>query len=151
MKKLQRIKEKSVHKQFAQYMKMQYPDVTFRTDFAAGSKMTMIQAVQHKELQSDKSYPDVFIAEPRGGYHGLYLELKRDREEVYTKDGRFKVKMVAVYKTIKGIKVRVGQYDHIAEQAKMIDKLNRKGYKALFACGFDHARQTVDEYLKLVA
>lgn len=58
-------KEAILHQQVCQYLRMQYPDVIFRTDFAAGVKMTMGQAVRHKKLQSGKAYPDLFIAEPR--------------------------------------------------------------------------------------
>ncbi len=123
-------KEKTIHRHLAEYLKLQYPGVIFRTDFSAGCKMTIGQAVQHKALQSGSAYPDVFIAEARHGYHGLYLELKRDVKEVFKKDGSLL------------------SNPHIREQAAMMDRLNKKGYKALFACGFLHAKRVVDEYLK---
>jgi len=125
-----RSKEKNIHQQVATYLKLQYRDVIFRTDFAAGIKMTIGQAKQHKNLQSCSKYPDVFIAEPRKGFHGLFLELKRSVEEIYKKDMTFR------------------KNDHVAEQAAMLERLTKLGYKACFACGFDHAKKIIDDYLK---
>lgn len=128
---LPRPKEDSVHMIVAKYLKLQYPGIVFRTDFAAGIKMTMGQAVKHKKLQSEDKYPDLFIAEPRGGYHGLYLEIKRDIHELQNKNGTPK------------------KSEHLDGQRAMLQKLNKKGYRARFAAGFDHARQLIDEYLSL--
>ena len=124
-----RSKEKNIHKQVTVYLKLQYPKLIFRTDFSAGARMTIGQAVQHKQLQSGSGYPDLFIAKACKGFHGLFLELKRDVGEVFKKDGSLKAG------------------DHITEQAAMIERLNILGYKALFACGFDHAKRVIDEYL----
>lgn len=145
-KKLPR--EKGVHSQTAVYLRLQYPDVIFRTDYAAGMKLTAGQAAVHKSLQSDRSYPDLYVAEARHGYHGLYIELKRDRSEIMNKNGLYKKKIVQVYKKIGGKKVRVSSYDHIDEQRKMLDRLNKKGYKAVFGCGFFEIKNIIDEYLK---
>jgi hypothetical protein len=141
-------KESSIHKQVANYLKLQYPNIIFRTDFSAGARMSIGQASIHSGLQSDKSYPDLFIAKPCNGYHGLYLELKRDVSEIFKKDMTLKRKMIPIYKRLKGVLLRVGEYDHIGEQAKMIQRLNELGYHALFACGFEHAKKAIDEYLK---
>lgn len=122
--------EKNVHRQFTEYLKYQYPKLIFRTDFAAGIKMTIGQAVQHKNLQSDPGFPDVFIAEPRPGYHGLFIELKRSHGDVYKRDGSFVANR------------------RIQAQARMLERLNRLGYKALFACGFDQAKAEADKYLR---
>lgn len=120
-----------MHLLIAVYLKLQYPAITFRTDFAAGIKMTMGQAVKHKKLQSEDKYPDLFIAEPRGGYCGLFLEIKRDVHELLNKNGSFK------------------KSDHLDGQRAMLQKLNKKGYRARFAAGFDHAKQLIDQYLSL--
>lgn len=124
------IKEESLHIQVATYLKYQYPDVIFRSDFAAGIKMTMGQAVKHKRMQHGKSYPDLFIAEPRNGFSGMYLELKKDFSEVYKKDGSLR------------------DIEHIQEQQKMLWTLQKKGFVAVFACGFNDAKSLIDEYLK---
>ena len=54
--------ESNMHMQLAQYIRLQYPQVLFHTDFAAGIKMTMGQAVKNKQLQSGRGWPDLFIA-----------------------------------------------------------------------------------------
>lgn len=137
-------KEASVHYQVAQYLKLQYPDVIFRTDFSAGVKMTMGQAIKHKTLQSGRAYPDLFVAKviksdgiggklsitsPDAGYSGLFLELKRPGTRLRTKTGRWAT-------------------EHIAEQAEILEKLRQEGYKAEFAVGFEEAKAIIDEYLK---
>lgn len=121
--------EKSIHKQVATYLKLQYPKVIFRTDFAAGCKMSIGQAVAHKSLQSGPGYPDLFIALPSRVYHGLFIELKKDISEVWRKD------------------LLMVKNEHIKEQAAMLQKLRNLGYEATFAFGFDHARKIIDDYL----
>lgn len=126
-----RPKEEDVHSQVAKYLKLQYPKVLFRTDFAAGLRMTIGQAVKHKKIQQGRAWPDLFIAHPAAGYHGLFLELKRDISEIVNKNGSLK------------------NSDHLDEQRAMIAHLNNIGYKAVFACGFDHAKKVIDEYLNM--
>lgn len=121
--------EKIVHKQICTYLAMQYKDVIFRTD-AAGIRLTIGQAKQMKCLQSPGAYPDLFIAEPRNGYHGLYLEIKKDRGTIYNKKGELRASM------------------HIQDQKGMIERLRGKGYRANFACGFNEAKEIIDKYLK---
>lgn len=128
---LPRPKEESIHRMVAEYVKIQYPKVIFRTDFAAGIRMTIGQAVKHKRLQSSDKYPDLFLAEPRGGYAGLYLELKRDQDEVYTKKGQYR------------------EDEHIKGQREMLQKLRDKGYMACFGLGFLDAKTIVDHYMQL--
>jgi hypothetical protein len=123
-------KEETIHAQVVKYLKLQYPKVLFRTDFAAGIKMTIGQAVKHKKLQQSRAWPDLFIAKPANGYSGLFLELKRDVSEIFKKNGDLVTD------------------SHVQEQAALIKQLNELGYKAMFACGFDHARKAIDEYLR---
>ncbi len=123
--------EKSIHKQVATYLKLQYPKVIFRTDFAAGCKMSIGQAVAHKALQSGPGYPDLFIAYPSKGYNGLFIELKKDISEVWRKD------------------LQLVKNDHIHTQVTMLAALNKLGYLAVFGFGFDHAKKLIDEYLNL--
>lgn len=124
-----RASEAGIHQTIAHYLKLQYPGVIFRSDFAAGIKMTMGQAIKHKSLQHGKSYPDLFIAAPRGKYHGAFLELKRADVAVYLRDGS------------------LSKNAHIQEQATMLDELRRLGYYADFAIGFDDAKAKLDIYL----
>jgi hypothetical protein len=129
MEKLPCILEADLHRQVATYLKLQYPSVIFRTDFAAGIRLNKVQASRHKALQSGRAYPDIFIAEPRNVYNGLFLELKRHRKEVYTADGKLR------------------NLQHIREQADTLAALADKGYCALFACGWNEAKKLIDGYL----
>lgn len=122
-------KEKSIHWQITQWLKWQYPGLIFHTDFAAGCKMTIGQAVQNKSLQSGRSWPDLFIPKKTSAYSGLFIEIKRDISEVYKKDLTFK------------------KDDHIEEQAAMLGKLKSEGYAAYFGCGFEHCKKLITEYL----
>lgn len=122
-------KEESIHAAVCRYISLQYPNVIFRTDMG-GIRLTIGQAMKLKKLHSGRSYPDLFIAEARGGYHGLYLELKKDFSEVFKRDGSLR------------------DLPHIQEQQRMLWKLQERGYCALFACGFDDAKGLIDNYLK---
>lgn len=114
----------------ADYIRLRYPDAIFHSDFGSGIRLTMGQAIKQKRLNGGRrSYPDMFIAEPVGEYHGLFIELKKDGTRILKKDG----KLVADA--------------HIREQAEMLQKLEQKGFKAYFAVGFEQAKQIIDEYL----
>lgn len=123
--------EESLQIQVATYLKLNHPNIIFRSDFAAGIKMTMGQAVRHKAMQSGRAYPDLFIAEPRGIHCGLFLELKRSKEEILKKDGKLREDV------------------HVQEQNNVRLELLKRGYQALFACGFDEAIEIIENYLKI--
>ena len=123
-------REESLQIQLANYMRMKRPDIIFRSDFAAGIKMSMPQAVKHKRMQHSRAYPDFFIAKPVGINAGLFIELKQSKEGVYLKDGR------------------LSKDKHIQEQAEMLRRLTVEGYKAVFACGIDEAISVVESYLE---
>lgn len=89
----------------------------------------MGQAVRQKKLHSGRAWPDLFIAEPRGGFAGLFLELKREGTTVYLKDGSLTANK------------------HIREQAAALESLRKRGYEAGFAIGFDEARAEIESYL----
>jgi hypothetical protein len=80
-----------VQLQVADYLRRQYPDALWRSDYASGLKLTMAQAVQHKRLQSGRGWPDIQIMEPSsvfyGDYSGLFIELKREGVVIWNKDG----------------------------------------------------------------
>lgn len=122
--------EANIHQNVADYLKLQYPSVLFHTDFAAGIKMTMGQAVKNKRLQSGRGWPDLFIAAPRQGMHGFGLELKKDGVVVLRKDGSRSTEK------------------HITEQFEMLDRLKREGYAGVIAAGFEQAKYAIDKYLQ---
>jgi len=123
-------KEASLHQQVVDYLKWQYPNVLFRTDFAAGIKMTIGQAVKHKQLQKCKAWPDLFIAARKENYCGLFIEIKKGWSEILLKSGKYK------------------NNPHINEQKQMLQQLSDCGYNAVFGCGFDDIKLIIDNYLK---
>lgn len=127
-------KEEKLHLKVCDYLRKNYPDVLFRTDFSSGMKMTPGQAAKHKKFQKGRAWPDLFIAcSDRDGWEikecGLFLELKAEGTKLYKKNGE----MVA--------------NKHYREQAEMLKKLRSEGYAAEFAIGYDEAIKQIHEYL----
>lgn len=77
-------------------------------------KLTAAQAGRKKALRQKKGYPDLFIPEPRNGYHGLYIELKKDKFEVYGKKGKLR------------------NNEHLKEQIERMQELEERGYYTSF-------------------
>lgn len=124
------MKEHDIYKMIADYLRYQYPTVIYRFDLAADLKLTMGQASKHKRLQRYRGYPDLFIAEPKGAYHGLYLEIKKDGVRIFKQDGT------------------LVSDEHIREQFDMLADLRQHGYAAEFAIGFEGAKKLIDDYMK---
>lgn len=127
-------KEEILHLKVCDYLRKNYPDVLFRTDFSSGMKMTPGQAAKHKKFQKSRAWPDLFIAcSDCDGWEikqsGLFLELKAEGTKLYKKNGE----MVA--------------NKHYQEQAEMLEKLRSNGYIAEFAVGYDEAIKIITEYL----
>ena len=134
-------KEEILHLKVCEYLRKNYPDVLFRTDFSSGMKMTPWQAAKHKKFQKSRAWPDLFIAESgvvkfKEGYlivnlrkNGMFLELKADGVKLYKKDGTLR------------------KNKHIEEQAEMLEKLRNENYYAEFAIGYDDAIEQIHEYL----
>ena len=121
--------EAELQKQVAIYIRMQYPDVIFHSDFGSGVKLTPWQAkMQKMQNGGRRAWPDLFLAEPVGKHHGLFVELKKEGTRLKKKNGDW-------------------ASEHIAEQDVVLSELNDKGYKAEFAIGFEQALNLIDNYL----
>lgn len=120
--------ENSVHLQVCQYLKYQYPTVFYHTD-ASGELRTEAQRIWYAKLNKGFHWPDLFLAHPVGKRHGLFLELKKDRSDLYLVDGI----------TLKN--------DHVKAQNGVLLHLRGLNYAAYFACGFDEAKELIDSYL----
>ena len=121
-------REYQICKAISTYLKFQYPNVIFHFDYA-GLHLTKAQAGKMKEIQGGKGWPDLFIAEPKHNYHGLFLEIKKENERLYKKVSRIPIT------------------EHIQYQINQIITLNKKNYCACFAIGFDEAKKIIDGYL----
>ena len=122
--------EKTLHRAVCDYIRYQYPDVMFNSDMSGATKLTIGQAVAMKNLRSNRGFPDLVIYEPRHGMNGLFIELKKEEEKLYKKDGTTPIT------------------DHVAEQMDCIIRLTRRNYYARICVGFDQAKFIIDEYLK---
>lgn len=132
-------KERKISYDVADYLFNNYPDVEYRFDVAADVKLTIGQAtIVSQKLRHKRGFHDLTILEPRGGYFGLLIELKKDRSEVFRKDGKLKKKWNN--KT---------QSDHNEEQMAHLRKMRDKGYYACYGWGLDHTIGIIDEYMKL--
>lgn len=118
----------------ADYIRFNYPNALFHSDFGSGIKLTMGQAIKQKRQNGGRrAWPDMFIAEPKKKqgktYHGLFIELKKEDTKIYKKDGT----LVA--------------NEHIREQYDTMQQLRQAGYYADFACGRNAAKSLIDWYL----
>jgi len=67
---------------------------------------------------------DIFLAYPNRAYHGLFIELKREKW-----------------------KLTESQKEHFERQDAFIKRMQSVGYAGYFAIGFDEARKVIDGYL----
>ena len=123
------MKESDLQVQVADYLRLRYPKVLFHSDFGSGIKLTKGQAMKQKRQNGGRrGWPDMCVAEPRNGLHGLFIELKAKGVRLKKKDGTW-------------------ASEHLAEQNEVLQALSNKGYAAYFAVGFEEAKQIIDDYL----
>jgi hypothetical protein len=132
IKKKNQKKEESLQLAISKYIKLQYPDAIFNCDLASGMRLPIHIAAKAKAQRSSRGQPDLIILEPKGQYKALCIELKKDYDSVYLKDG----------KTLKKDK-------HLDEQHVLLTRLQDKGYYAGFTCGFEHTKKVIDWYFSL--
>jgi hypothetical protein len=121
-------REYQICKDIAHYLRLQYPDILYHFDLA-GLNLSRAQAGMMKAIQGGRGWPDLFIAKPRSGYHGLFIEVKIEGTKLFKKD-------------------LTPATPHIGEQCDMRVELAERYYKATFAVGFDEAKRIIDDYLK---
>lgn len=122
------------------FLRLQHPNVLFHSDFGSGTYLKPWQAKAQKIQNGGRTgWPDMFIAEPQeiprpglrpvARYNGLFLEFKKEGTRLKrTKDGQW----------VSG---------HISAQAKMMEALRKRGYKAEFAVGYQEAINIIEDYL----
>lgn len=85
---------------------------------ANGGSRNLLEAKSLKKTGVSAGFPDISILIPRKNYHGMFLEVKR--EKVF----------------------------HITEKQKeWIKRLNHVGYNAKIGIGFDKCKQYIEEYI----
>jgi len=122
--------EYNLQTQITQYLELQYPNVLFISDTIAFLKLTIPQQVRNKKIQKRGfKCPDLLILEPNNKYTGLFIELKA--KDIYKKNSNELLKN-----------------EHVEEQARYIDILNKKGYFATFGIGFESCKKIIDNYMR---
>lgn len=104
--------------EWVEQAKAAHPELAFLYAIPNGGKRSKPEAVRFQRAGVRKGIPDMFLSVPRGGCHGLYIELKR-------LDGG-----------------RLAQ-----EQIEWLNRLSRQGYKCAVCHGWDAARREIMEYI----
>ena len=107
--------------QWADMQKGVYPELCMLFAIPNGGKRAMTTAKAMKATGTKAGVPDIELPVARGGYHGLFVELKR----------------------IKGGKVS-------SEQAAWLEALTAQGYCARVCKGFCEAQKLILDYIKSV-
>lgn len=128
-KKTQR-KEESLQIQVSAYIRAKYPDVIFTSE-SSGVRVSMGTAIKMKKQRSNHKLPDMIILHPMNGYCGLCIELKKEGEIVWLKNGSLSTNK------------------HIQEQAQTLSQLGKLKYCADFAIGYNQAILLIDRYFSL--
>lgn len=107
------------------YIQEIYPDALFCANVASNVKLGWQKARRQKKAGNKRAWPDLFIAVPVNGYHGLFIELKKFELEL-----------------------RVKSSAHVNEQCALLNKLESLGYYARMTVGWKDTKRVIDEYLK---
>lgn len=119
---LERVEQEALF-QWAQYMERTDPRLRLLNSSLNGVRLTPNQALMAKRGGMKKGFPDVFLPVPAGGWHGLFIEMKRKG----------------------GVPSDVSP-----EQCKWINNLRYQGYHAVVCYGWESAAQIISGYLGLV-
>jgi hypothetical protein len=83
-----------------------------------GIRTTLGNAIKHKNAGAKKGIPDLFLPVPSGGFHGMYIEMKKEKGGTIS-----------------------------SEQKVWISLLKQQGYEAIVCRGADEAKQAIENYL----
>lgn len=104
--------------QWAADAALKWPELELMHAIPNGGKRDRVTAAKLKAEGVKPGIPDIFLPVPRGGFHGLYIEMKR------TRNGR-----------------------PSEAQRDMIPKLRAQGYRVELCKGFNAAADVIEGYL----
>lgn len=113
---------------FCKYLKKNYPDIEYRSDMSSGTKKDANMQNISNILQSGSGFPDTQIYEPRKGYVGIMIELKRVDSGAILKDGS------------------LSSAEHIQNQHRKHERLRQRGWSVHFAEGSEEAIRIFENY-----
>jgi len=115
--------------EWAKTMEIRIPELKLLHGSTGGVRLSIGAAVKAKRLGNKAGFPDIFLPVARGGYHGLFIELK-----------------IKPYRNHKNKMV----YPVVSkEQRWWINQLNIQGYCAAICKGFDAAIEEILNYIEL--
>lgn len=126
--------EEGVHLLACRYMKVNYPELDFLTDYAAGLHMTIAQAKKRKAMNSGRGWTDITILKPSRGYYGFLTDIKKEGTAIYVTKGPRKGQLVAD--------------PHIQEQAAFMERMTKLGYFCRFSVGYENFCRLLDWYME---
>ncbi|MGN0599305.1 MAG: VRR-NUC domain-containing protein [Oscillospiraceae bacterium] len=97
-----------------------YPELDLMHHIPNGGKRGKAEAARFKAQGVKAGVPDIFLPCAKGGYHGLYIELKR---------------------------VRGGRVS--SAQEEFIKALRKQGYRVEVCFGMEQAQKVIVEYLEV--
>lgn len=104
---------------WASYQIGTYPELKYMYHVPNGGKRDIKTARALKREGVKAGVPDIVLPVARGGFYGLYIELK------------------------------VNNNKPTGKQREYINFLQQQGYKAMVSYGWQEAREIIEEYLKL--
>lgn len=123
-------RERAIQHALVTTLRTEFPFVTdFFNDWAAGAYLTPGQYKERRALSSGKGWSDLLIPYPSRGYHGFFLEIKKEDVRIYRRDGQ----LVAD--------------EQIRTEAAFLERMNRLGYFARFGVGLDNCQRFIRWYL----
>jgi hypothetical protein len=124
-------KEWSIQLDFCKWLRLQYPDVRFRSDIQSAGRLSPQMQNIKKILDPHRGWPDIMVYLKRGDRCGLGIELKRVDSGLWLKNGS------------------LSKDKHVQEQHQMHEFLRGIGYRVEFAEGFDQAVEVFERYWNL--
>lgn len=128
-KKMNKQTEYQLSLKIASYLKYQHSKLIFKFANDDGN-LTMMQAVRRKKVNPFSGFPDFQLFKKSGNYAGLLIELKRDKSQVYKKNGEYK------------------KNEHLKKQVEMHERLRKEGYKVHFCWDLEGFISILNEYLE---
>mgnify|MGYP004666730145 CR=1 FL=1 len=104
---------------WADFMKTEYPELDMMFHIPNGGSRNKLEAANLKKQGVRAGVPDICLPVARGGYHGLFIELK------------------------------FGKNKTTAKQDEWLAKLNEKGYAVAVCYGCKKAQDKILKYLNL--
>jgi len=112
------VSESTLQERVANYLRLQYPEVLFHSDFGSGAKLIPRQAARRLDAELSILWSAFTAIVERNMASSIPMRSS----------------------------MRATEY--IAEQAKVLEDLRSRGYCAEFAVGFGEVKKIIDEYLE---